>query len=155
MVISAVVKEENRPFAEQERLSPFPVNLLGELVSQTPQVTPQAYLPVEDGSTKEILFGENIGGVWYLLVRLIPKTISPDEVVTLSPREQEIARLIAKGLPNKVIATVLEISPWTVSTHLRRIFLKLNVNSRAEMVATLISRGLLENHRGGKDHMGG
>ncbi len=144
MVIPAPAREVFRPLAEQNGINPFPVNLLGELVKQTRQNVPQTYLPVEDGSIKEILFGENVGGVWYLLVRLLPKPAPHEEAVSLSPREQEIARLISRGLPNKVIATVLEISLWTVSTHLKRIFLKLNVNSRAEMVANLINRGLLE-----------
>lgn len=59
---------------------------------------------------------------------------------TLSPREQEIARLVARGATNRMIASVLEISAWTVSTHLRRIFAKLGVASRAEMVAKLAGR---------------
>ena len=61
----------------------------------------------------------------------------------LSPREQEIARLVAEGLPNKCISTVLEISTWTVATHLRRIFAKLRVTSRAAMVARLLDEGLM------------
>src|SRR5262245_45565685 len=62
--------------------------------------------------------------------------------VTLSPREQEIARMVAKGYPNKTIAAVLEISSWTVCTHMRRIFAKLSVGSRAAMVARLMEDGL-------------
>ena len=56
----------------------------------------------------------------------------------LSPREQEIARMVANGFTNKEIASVLDISSWTVSTHLRRIFSKLDVTTRAAMVARLI-----------------
>jgi DNA-binding CsgD family transcriptional regulator len=59
--------------------------------------------------------------------------------VSLSPRESEIARMIAQGYPNKMIASVLEISVWTVSTHLRRIFAKLGVTSRAAMVTTMFT----------------
>ncbi|WP_329246559.1 LuxR C-terminal-related transcriptional regulator [Streptomyces sp. NBC_01478] len=55
----------------------------------------------------------------------------------LSPREQEIARMVACGHPNKTIASVLEISAWTVASHLRRIFVKLEVSSRAAMVNRL------------------
>lgn len=61
----------------------------------------------------------------------------------LSPREQEIVRLVAEGLPNKCISTVLDISTWTVATHLRRIFAKLGVSSRAAMVARLLDEGLM------------
>lgn len=58
----------------------------------------------------------------------------------LSPRESEIARMVAKGFPNKTIAAVLEISSWTVSTHLRRMFAKLGVSSRAAMVARVLEQ---------------
>jgi len=72
---------------------------------------------------------------------------SSEPAVTLSPREQEIARLVAKGLPNKAIAAVLDISPWTVATHLRRVFAKLGVSSRAEMVARVLKEDLLAERR--------
>jgi DNA-binding CsgD family transcriptional regulator len=64
--------------------------------------------------------------------------------ISLSPREAEIARMVAEGYPNKTIAAVLDISTWTVSTHLRRIFAKLGVRSRAAMVARLADDGLLQ-----------
>jgi DNA-binding CsgD family transcriptional regulator len=60
------------------------------------------------------------------------------ERAVLSPREQEIARMVAKGMPNKSIARVLDISTWTVGTYLRRIFAKLGVTSRAAMVAAIL-----------------
>jgi len=56
---------------------------------------------------------------------------------SLSPREQQIARLVAEGGTNRMIASTLDISLWTVSTHIRRVFVKLDVRSRAEMVARL------------------
>jgi DNA-binding CsgD family transcriptional regulator len=59
----------------------------------------------------------------------------------LSPRELQIARLVADGATNRAIASSLDISPWTVSTHMRRIFAKLDVCSRAEMVAQFFSCG--------------
>lgn len=60
---------------------------------------------------------------------------------TLSPREQEIARLVAIGYPNKTIAGILDISPWTVATHVRRIFAKLGVHGRPAMIAELAQAG--------------
>jgi DNA-binding CsgD family transcriptional regulator len=54
---------------------------------------------------------------------------------SLSPRELQIVRLVADGATNRAIASSLDISLWTVSTHMRRIFAKLGVYSRAEMVA--------------------
>jgi DNA-binding NarL/FixJ family response regulator len=61
----------------------------------------------------------------------------------LSPREIEVARLVASGLPNKIIAHELGISNWTVCTHLRRTFSKLGVTTRASMVDRLHQTGLL------------
>lgn len=52
----------------------------------------------------------------------------------LTPREQEIICLIAVGLSNKQVASRLDISIWTVSAHLRRIFQKLKVDTRAAVV---------------------
>jgi DNA-binding NarL/FixJ family response regulator len=61
----------------------------------------------------------------------------------LSPRETEVARMVAQGYPNKTIAAELEISSFTVSSYLRRIFAKLGVNSRAAMVAQALENNLL------------
>lgn len=57
----------------------------------------------------------------------------------LTERELAIATLVALGQPNKQIADKLYISEWTVSTHLRRIFAKLGVHSRAAMVYRCVS----------------
>ncbi|MEV4706880.1 LuxR C-terminal-related transcriptional regulator [Actinoplanes sp. NPDC049316] len=64
-----------------------------------------------------------------------------DTCVALSPREREVARMVAGGHTNQAIADLLGISAWTVSTHLRRIFGKLGVNSRAAMVARILNAG--------------
>ena len=52
--------------------------------------------------------------------------------------------MVAKGYPNKAIAAVLEISLWTVGTHLRHVFVKLHVSSRAAMVARMIEAALIK-----------
>jgi DNA-binding CsgD family transcriptional regulator len=61
---------------------------------------------------------------------------SPDTGVAtlLTARELQIASLVAMGHSNKQISRNLQISEWTVNSHLRRIFLKLGVDSRAAMV---------------------
>jgi DNA-binding NarL/FixJ family response regulator len=82
------------------------------------------------------------GQSYYIAVRAIREE-QRGPMVSLSPRELSIARLIAQGLPNKHISLVLEISPYTVATHLRRIFVKLGVSSRAAMVARLHEKRLL------------
>lgn len=65
----------------------------------------------------------------------------------LSPREQEIARMVGAGYPNKTIAARLGISSWTVATHLRRMFAKLGVNSRAALVAKVLEEELVFDER--------
>src|SRR5580658_4078248 len=81
---------------------------------------------------EEIILDLEVDGTRYLFIRLPKLSQVP---VQLSPREREIVRLVAQGHSNKIIADVLSISSWTVSTHLRRIFAKLGVGSRAAMVA--------------------
>jgi DNA-binding CsgD family transcriptional regulator len=99
----------------------------------------------KDGLAEEILLDFDVDGARYLLIRL-PK---PGQLpVQLSPREREIVRLVAQGHSNKVIAAVLSISSWTVSTHLRRIFAKLGVGSRAAMVAHASASPARDNARG-------
>lgn len=88
--------------------------------------------------SEQILLDIHLDGERYLLVRM-PK---PSHI-PLSPREIEIVRMVAQGHPNKIIADVLSISSWTVCTHLRRIFAKLGVGSRAAMVARLLECGQL------------
>ena len=94
-----------------------------------------------------VLFDVEVDGARYQLLRsatpVPPPPPPPAEEAAahhtvLSPREREIVRMVALGHPNKTIAAVLEISCWTVGTYLRRIFAKLNVGSRAAMVARVM-----------------
>jgi len=62
----------------------------------------------------------------------------------LTPREREIGRLVASGVPNGQIATRLAISETTVQEHLKHIFTKLGVHNRADVVRILILGGILD-----------
>ncbi|WP_322050033.1 helix-turn-helix transcriptional regulator [Paraburkholderia bannensis] len=55
----------------------------------------------------------------------------------LTHREEQIARLVRDGLSNKAIARDLALSQPTVKTHLLRMFRKLGVSSRTELVGAL------------------
>ena len=52
----------------------------------------------------------------------------------LSIRESEILDLIARGRSNKEIARILSIAPETVKSHVKHIFIKLDVERRAQAV---------------------
>ena len=64
-------------------------------------------------------------------------------VDTLTAREREVLAMISQGSSNKHIARVLEISPETVKSHVKHIFLKLAVSTRTEAVFRALSLGLL------------
>jgi len=57
----------------------------------------------------------------------------------LSKREEEVVRLVAEGLSNHVIAQQLHLSDHTVKNHLFRIFDKLGISNRVELVLYTVS----------------
>ena len=61
----------------------------------------------------------------------------------LTPRELEVLRLLAQGLPSKTIAGRLAISEHTVKFHVGAIMGKLGAASRTEAVTLAIRRGLV------------
>ena len=65
------------------------------------------------------------------------------EVPHLTPRELEILWGIAKGLSYNEIASLLEMSPNTVPTHIKAIYRKLQVGTRGEAVYEAIQHGLI------------
>jgi DNA-binding NarL/FixJ family response regulator len=62
----------------------------------------------------------------------------------LSPREQEVVKLIAEGLSGREIAEVLQISPRTVERHRANLLEKLGLQDRVEVTRYAIRRGLIE-----------
>ena len=63
---------------------------------------------------------------------------------TLTTREQEIARLVVEGRSNDEIGAALAIATKTVEGHLRRVFERLGIESRAELSARAVAEGWLE-----------
>lgn len=55
----------------------------------------------------------------------------------LTPREQQIAKLLAKGKPNKIIASHVHLSPRTVETHRANILRKLQLQSVASLAENM------------------
>jgi two-component system, NarL family, response regulator len=62
---------------------------------------------------------------------------------SLSSRETEILEMVSKGLTNKEIARVLQISQYTVRNHINHISAKLEVGDRTEAVAVAMQQGIL------------
>lgn len=84
-------------------------------------------------------------GACYVIAKAINtlESIESNLANLLTGRELQIAALVASGWSNKQVANQLQISEWTVSAHLRRIFLKLKVDTRSAMVyrcASLITQ---------------
>jgi DNA-binding NarL/FixJ family response regulator len=76
-----------------------------------------------------------------LLDRFSRRPVAAQE--TLTERELDVLRLLARGAANKEIGAALHISESTVKTHVANIFQKLDVSDRTEAVTAALRRGLL------------
>lgn len=72
-----------------------------------------------------------------------PPRLSLDPGERLTPRELEVLRLVARGMPNSDIAATLGLSVRTVKGYLTDIFAKLGVSSRTEAVAFCLQKGII------------
>ncbi len=71
--------------------------------------------------------------------KLVQRMSNPE----LSDREREVLRLIAQGMSNLEIGTVLNIGESTVKSHVNRILSKLGVNDRTQAVIVSVKRGIV------------
>lgn len=73
------------------------------------------------------------------LLQLAVANMQPceDPLVSLTPKEQQIALLLRQGASNKQLARELEVGLPTIKTHLINLFRKTGVSSRTELVGTL------------------
>jgi DNA-binding NarL/FixJ family response regulator len=74
---------------------------------------------------------------------LKPRAAKPESPSNLTSREKEILVLIAQGLTNEIIADKLFISVQTVRNHIKNIYEKLQVHSRAQVVVTAFKKNLI------------
>jgi len=67
-----------------------------------------------------------------------------DPIDLLSSREREVLQMLAEGKTNKEIATILNLSVYTVDAHRGRIMEKLNLHSINELVRFAVRNGLID-----------
>lgn len=75
--------------------------------------------------------------------RLSREVRTPEMRESLTPRETDTLRLVAKGHPNKDIATQLGVSEMTIKTHVSNILSKLNLQSRTQAALFALREGII------------
>jgi DNA-binding NarL/FixJ family response regulator len=66
-----------------------------------------------------------------------------DSYELLTTREREVLQLLAEGKTNKEVATILNLSLYTVETHRGNILQKLNLHSGAELILYAVRKGVI------------
>ncbi len=61
----------------------------------------------------------------------------------MTPREREVLALLAEGKSNKEVATLLDLSPYTVETHRSNLMQKLGLHSTAEIVLYAVRKKII------------
>jgi DNA-binding CsgD family transcriptional regulator len=97
---------------------------------------------LEDGQVPlgTILGTFTVAGEHYGVVGDTAPAIAPDLLELLTPREMEIAVLVAAGCGCKAIARRLRISFHTVRVHLARTYAKLGLHKQTELAAWIAAR---------------
>jgi DNA-binding NarL/FixJ family response regulator len=102
----------------------------------------------KDASREEIVAAlETVaGGGTYFPARVLEWLEKRDDRSSLSAREVEILEMVSRGLTNKEIARVLQISHFTVRNHINHISAKLQVTDRTEATTVALRQGIIGGH---------
>ncbi len=76
-------------------------------------------------------------------VEALARKDADDSYELLTDREREILQLVAEGKTNKEIATILNVSLYTVDTHRTHILQKLNLHSVPELILYAVRKGII------------
>jgi two-component system nitrate/nitrite response regulator NarL len=77
---------------------------------------------------------EQIEAVLEVFARIAPLLLPDKATIPLSPREREVAKLVAEGLSNREISAQLKLSQHTIKNYLFHIYGKLGMSSRVDLV---------------------
>ena len=83
-------------------------------------------------------------GEAYLQPKVAAKLAQRVQEEPLTDREEQILKLLADGKSNRAIGQVLHISESTVKSHMKSLFVKLDVTSRAEAISLAARKGLVK-----------
>jgi DNA-binding NarL/FixJ family response regulator len=126
----------------------------GELVKSLLALGVSGFIPKSD-STQVIVGAVQLvlaGGTYVpprLLAGLSGRPVAPaGRIASLTPRQQDVLRLLAEGKPSKVIARDLDIAEATVKVHLLAVFRALGARNRTEAVV-IAQRLLARDEKGG------
>jgi two-component system response regulator NreC len=76
-------------------------------------------------------------------MRKLQRSGAEDSYDLLSPREREVLQLVAEGKSNKEIASLLNLSVYTVETHRAKIMQKLNLKGVPELILYAVRKGII------------
>jgi RNA polymerase sigma factor (sigma-70 family) len=76
-------------------------------------------------------------------MRKLQRSGAEDSYDLLSPREREVLQLVAEGKSNKEIASLLNLSVYTVETHRAKIMQKLNLKGVSELILYAVRKGII------------
>jgi len=76
-------------------------------------------------------------------MRKLQRTGAEDSYELLSPREREMLQLVAEGKSSKEIATLLNLSVYTVETHRAHVMQKLNLRGIPELILYAVRKGII------------
>jgi DNA-binding NarL/FixJ family response regulator len=76
-------------------------------------------------------------------MRKLRRSGAEDSYDLLSPREREVLQLVAEGKSNKEVASLLNLSVYTVETHRARIMQKLNLKGVPELILYAVRKGII------------
>jgi DNA-binding NarL/FixJ family response regulator len=77
------------------------------------------------------------------VLTMFTSLVAPQANYSLTSREKEILDLLVSGLSQKMIADKLFLSPFTIGTHIKNIYSKMQVHSRSEVVAKALKEKLI------------